>query len=351
MHFDDVVRERKGLWKELFDEDKKKRFFYNKLTGEIRWKIPQDLLDLLPRPKCDNCGFYEAAVECAVCNEFFCSQCWDQVHYGGRRKNHDFRALYDYYGKRLDYGDDTGAPNDDFPSKWPSDIVSDEVHGWMLRVAPVRAPVSVAGDWEEYLEEAPAAAEGDAHHQHQQPPPGRTFFFNRSTFEATYDRPGVLMPPAAPDGGYYDPNASATYAHNTHQSQQSYGYDPYGTYQLQQQQQQATQQGTHGHGAMLLTGGSLSSHRQQQQQPQQLQPQPQGFTIARTYSEYPAQGGGGAMARTWSDAPQVDATQWMEEQQQPEQQMGYYDADGNWVNDEFSYMYRSQGGGSTYYKR
>jgi hypothetical protein len=77
--FDQKVLEKKGIWKELFDEEKKKRFFYNKLTGEIRWRMPQDLLDLIPRPKCDNCSFYEAGVECSFCNEFFCSQCWDQV--------------------------------------------------------------------------------------------------------------------------------------------------------------------------------------------------------------------------------------------------------------------------------
>ena len=40
-------------------------------TGEIRWRIPQDLLDLIPVPKCDNCGFYEAVLECAVCNEVY----------------------------------------------------------------------------------------------------------------------------------------------------------------------------------------------------------------------------------------------------------------------------------------
>jgi hypothetical protein len=105
MRYDDKLREKKGKWKELFDEEKKRRFFYNKLTGEIRWRMPQDLLDLIPRPKCDNCSFYEGALECAVCNEIYCNQCWHQVHFGGRRKDHEFRSLYDFYGKRLDYGD------------------------------------------------------------------------------------------------------------------------------------------------------------------------------------------------------------------------------------------------------
>ena len=132
MYFDQVLRDKKGKWKELYDEDKKRRFFYNKTTGEIRWRMPQDLLDLIPRPQCDNCLFYEAGLECAICNEVYCQQCWDQIHYGGRRKDHDFRSLYDYYGKRLDYGDGI------FPSKWPTEVIQDEVQGWMLRVAPIR---------------------------------------------------------------------------------------------------------------------------------------------------------------------------------------------------------------------
>ena len=49
IRFKHLLRHKKGQWKELFDEEKGKRFFYNKLTGEIRWRIPQDLLDLIPR--------------------------------------------------------------------------------------------------------------------------------------------------------------------------------------------------------------------------------------------------------------------------------------------------------------
>lgn len=39
-----------------------------------------------------------------------------QVHSGGKRLHHQFRALYDFYGKRVDYGEG------DFPSCWPTDI-------------------------------------------------------------------------------------------------------------------------------------------------------------------------------------------------------------------------------------
>jgi hypothetical protein len=167
-----LVREKKGKWKELYDPEKQRRFFYNKLTGEIRWRIPQDLLDLIPVPKCDNCGFYEAILECSVCNEVYCQQCWDQVHFGGRRKTHEFRALFDFYHKRIDYGDG------DFPSKWPSEIIQDEVQGWMLRVAPIRDPVAIhVNSWEEYNE---LEQDGSA---------GRVFYFNRDTFEASYDLP------------------------------------------------------------------------------------------------------------------------------------------------------------------
>ena len=175
VRFAELVREKKGKWKELYDPEKQRRFFYNKLTGEIRWRIPQDLLDLIPVPKCDNCGFYEAVLECAVCNEVYCQQCWDQVHFGGRRKNHEFRALFDFYHKRIDYGDG------DFPSKWPSEVIQDEVQGWMLRVAPIRDPVAIhVNNWEEYNE-----LEEDGSN-------GKVFYFNRDTFEASYDIPAEV---------------------------------------------------------------------------------------------------------------------------------------------------------------
>ena len=173
LHFDDELRKRKGKWKELYDEKKRKRFFYNKLTGEIRWRMPQDLLDMIPRPQCDNCVRCAADFECAVCNEMYCGSCFDTVHRGGRRKDHEFRSLYDYYGRRLDYGDG------EFPCKWPTEVLQDEIQGWMLRVAPIREPVGEYGDWEEYNEgEVKGGVDS-----------GKTFFFNRTTFETSYDMP------------------------------------------------------------------------------------------------------------------------------------------------------------------
>jgi hypothetical protein len=183
IYFDQKLREKKGKWKELMDEETGKRFFYNKLTGEIRWRMPRDLLDLIPRPICDNCQRFEAGVECGVCDEFFCHKCWGSVHHGGKRKDHSFRALYDYYGKRIDYGDGN------YPSKWPSEIQQDEVQGWMLRVAPIRQPVSVYGDWEHYF----IAREEDHNYDSYVQEEGNSFFFNRKTFEATYDPPPDLQ--------------------------------------------------------------------------------------------------------------------------------------------------------------
>lgn len=200
LRFIGVLRDKKGKWKELFDEAKQKRFFYNQLTGEIRWRMPQDLLDLIPRPACDNCSFYEAIVECGVCNEVFCHQCFDQIHHGGRRKDHEFRSVYDYYGKRIDYGDGI------FPCKWPTEVMQDEAQGWMLRVAPMRDPIAVYDDcWEEYGESedfkqkkrgrsAPSRSTTDdasvtSHHVSKPLVKGTSFFFNRATFETSYDMP------------------------------------------------------------------------------------------------------------------------------------------------------------------
>ena len=79
-------------------------------------------------PACPALQFYDAVNECQTCNEFYCSSCWDTIHYGGKRKRHKFRALFDFYDKRIDYGDD------EFPSKWPTEIEQDDMIGWQLRV-------------------------------------------------------------------------------------------------------------------------------------------------------------------------------------------------------------------------
>lgn len=178
MRFDDVLKEKKGKWKELMDEDKGRRFFYNKLTGEIRWRMPKDLLDLIPRPKCDNCEKFEAGVECAVCDEVFCHTCWENIHHGGRRRDHEFRVLYDYYGKRIDYGDGT------FPCKWSTEVMQDEIQGWMLRVAPVRDAASIYGDWEYYADDSSIAYNPSLNID-----ASKAFYFNRKNFETSYEMP------------------------------------------------------------------------------------------------------------------------------------------------------------------
>ncbi len=123
----ELLTSKKSRWKRMWSEEDKRYFFYNQVTGESRWRMPQDLLDLEPKIICDNCEYYEAQVECAACKEFFCFACWDAVHFGGKRKTHDFRALYDFYGRRVDYGDS------EFPSKWLSEIEQDEKLGWQLK--------------------------------------------------------------------------------------------------------------------------------------------------------------------------------------------------------------------------
>ena len=102
------------------------------MTGESRWRKPQEILDMEIEPICSNCDFYKAQIECSDCSEFFCNTCWDAVHFGGKRRNHEFRSLYDYYGKRVDYGES------EFPSKWPTEIIQDDELGWQLRVRPYR---------------------------------------------------------------------------------------------------------------------------------------------------------------------------------------------------------------------
>ena len=88
--------------------------------------------------------YYEAQTECADCHEYFCNTCWDAVHFGGKRKTHKFRSLYDYYGKRVDYGDG------EFPSQWPTEVEQDDKLGWQLRIAPYRLPFHQEHDLNTY---------------------------------------------------------------------------------------------------------------------------------------------------------------------------------------------------------
>jgi Ran GTPase-activating protein (RanGAP) involved in mRNA processing and transport len=111
--------QKNGQWKQMWCNDNNKPFYYNQLTGEMRWRQPTAVLEMQQRPVCDNCQFYEAQIECASCHEYFCQTCFGNVHSGGKRAAHSFRSLYDFYDKRLDHGDG------EFPSKWPSEIQQD----------------------------------------------------------------------------------------------------------------------------------------------------------------------------------------------------------------------------------
>lgn len=120
-----VRQERARRWKQLWDERVGRPFWYDKLTGEIRWRKPQEALDLETRPLCSNCEHVEATAECKDCGEFYCETCFGSVHSGGKRRHHVFRSLYDYYGRRIDYGEG------EWPALWPTEIRQDEFAGWM----------------------------------------------------------------------------------------------------------------------------------------------------------------------------------------------------------------------------
>lgn len=92
-------------WKQLWSEVDAAFYYYNKDTGQTTWTKPQLLLDMEPRPVCCNCssGDTTATYECAVCDEFFCSVCFEFIHRSGKRRLHKFRPVYDFYGRRKDY--------------------------------------------------------------------------------------------------------------------------------------------------------------------------------------------------------------------------------------------------------
>eukprot|EP00979_Chaetoceros_neogracilis_P000861 scaffold185_cov233-Chaetoceros_neogracile.AAC.1 len=122
-----ALQKKKSRWKQLWSKEDEVNFYYNQVTGESRWKKPQELLDLERRPTCSNCAYYDAQIECSNCDETFCGTCWEAIHYGGKRKHHTFRTLYDYYNRRIEYD------YDEFPSLLPSAVENDN-NGWHLRV-------------------------------------------------------------------------------------------------------------------------------------------------------------------------------------------------------------------------
>ncbi|KAL4144557.1 hypothetical protein PRNP1_013686 [Phytophthora ramorum] len=192
----EALLNKKRRWKEIVRPENGETFYYNRVTGEVRLRRPQDVLDLLPKPLCENCDSptaSEAAMECKDCGEMFCGTCWANVHSGGRRKLHEFRALYDYYNRRVDYGDWQ------FPSRWPSEIEQDEMDGWGFRTHPRRSPDEVQGSWERYVD----------------PDTKREWFYNRETEENTYVAPEGFAVEAAEWIKYYDETQSAHYYYNT----------------------------------------------------------------------------------------------------------------------------------------
>lgn len=189
-----LIIDRKQRWKEIFDKEKQQYLYYNQDTGEIRYRMPQDMLDLLPKPKCNNCIKLNAVNECKDCDEFYCKKCFVDVHAGGKRKTHTFRTLYDYYDRRIDYGEG------EWPSKWPTEIEQDEYTGWFLRISPYREPQNTLQHWEEYVDDESQLK----------------WYYNRKTKESTYERPLVYLEEDGPEWvKYYDPNTHYDFYHNT----------------------------------------------------------------------------------------------------------------------------------------
>ncbi|ETL49398.1 hypothetical protein L916_01123, partial [Phytophthora nicotianae] len=75
----EVRKTQRTRWKQLVDTHNQHGagygapFFFNQVNGEIRWRLPRDLLSLTVRPICAQCETPEtASFECATCSEFFC---------------------------------------------------------------------------------------------------------------------------------------------------------------------------------------------------------------------------------------------------------------------------------------
>ena len=122
----------------------------------------------------------------------FSFQCFTSVHYGGKRSKHKFRSLFDFYNKRVDYGDG------EFPSKWPQEIIQDEYSGWFVREAEDGSLnyARVTPRPEDRGDHA-AAASGGANDwvKYFDAELGRHFYHNTDTNVSSFDRPvGFLTP-------------------------------------------------------------------------------------------------------------------------------------------------------------
>ncbi|OQR81008.1 hypothetical protein THRCLA_11893, partial [Thraustotheca clavata] len=123
--------ERKTCWKQMIDTENSLEkglgapYYYNQINYDVRWRMPGELLSALLQPKCDQCEKPQSAeVECSHCGEYFCCECTWRIHSHGKRQYHSTRKLYNYYRKRIDYGDG------EFPSFWRSEIDQDVVRPW-----------------------------------------------------------------------------------------------------------------------------------------------------------------------------------------------------------------------------
>ena len=71
----------------------KRREKLNNIQLLLEIHLWADLIGKDP-PLCSNCEYYDVHVECAACSEYFCEQCWDAVHYGGKRSKHPLKLFY-----------------------------------------------------------------------------------------------------------------------------------------------------------------------------------------------------------------------------------------------------------------
>ena len=149
------------------------------------------------------------------------------MHFGGKRKAHKFRCLYDYYSRRIDYGDG------EFPSQWPTELEQDDLYGWHQRGEDPRSesrggqggaagvpgatgsslslPLERVQTWAKYWDEPSAAF----------------FYFNSESNESTYDRPESYRSQAGGDQLALEDKPNAGFEkHMDDESQRPFYYNP-----------------------------------------------------------------------------------------------------------------------------
>ncbi|RLN62952.1 hypothetical protein BBJ29_003595 [Phytophthora kernoviae] len=167
---------KKKQWKEIVRPENGEKFYYNKVTGEVRFRRPQDVLDLLLKPHCENCDPEStpnlARMECKDCGEMFC----DTVRVGDELVNNSMASASDGSGEWIKYYDEAQGVHYFYNIRTQESTYSRPATYATPRISPSPAAtplVSALDGWEKHVD----------------PQSGYPYYYNSLTMESVFARP------------------------------------------------------------------------------------------------------------------------------------------------------------------